>query len=137
MPTILDDIVAAKREEVARAKVAAPEAVLRERLAAASPVRDFLAALGAVAPIVPGIIPILSAGQIKRFVALSGADLPKQLVADLEKHGDDDEAATQFGIEYATRQCEELLREGAPGIHFYTLNKARSTTQILKNLGLR
>jgi len=99
--------------------------------------RDFLARLGAVVPIVPGIIPILSASQIKRFVALCGADLPKPLVAELEKRGDDDEAATQFGIEYATRQCEELLREGAPGIHFYTLNKARSTTEILKNLGLR
>ena len=43
---------------------------------------------------------------------------------------------TQFGIDYATRQCEELLREGAPGLHFYTLNKARSTTEVVKNLAL-
>jgi methylenetetrahydrofolate reductase (NADPH) len=50
--------------------------------------------------------------------------------------GDDDAAVMEFGIEYATRQCEGLLRAGAPGIHFYTLNKAHSTAQVLKNLGL-
>ncbi len=98
--------------------------------------RDFLTRLGVTVPLVPGIIPILSTAQIKRFVALCGADLPKPLVDEVEKRGDDDEAVTQFGIEYATRQCAELLREGAPGIHFYTLNKARSTAEILKNLGL-
>lgn len=99
--------------------------------------RDYLTALGVRVPLVPGIIPILSTGQIKRFVALCGADLPKALVAELERLGDDDEAVTAFGVEYATRQCQELLREGAPGLHFYTLNKARSTTAILENLGLR
>ena len=98
--------------------------------------RDFLHGLGVTVPLVPGIIPILSAGQIKRFVALCGADLPASLVAELDKRADDNEATTQFGIEYATRQCEELLAEGVPGLHFYTLNRARSTTEILKNLGL-
>jgi methylenetetrahydrofolate reductase (NADPH) len=98
--------------------------------------RDFLAGLGVTVPLVPGIIPILSAAQIKRFVALCGADLPKALVEELDRRGGDDEAVAEFGIEYATRQAEELLREGAPGLHFYTLNKARSTTAILKNLNL-
>jgi len=98
--------------------------------------RDHLAALGVTVPIVPGILPILSAAQIKRFVSLCGAGLPAALLAELEKHGADDEAVTRFGIEYATAQCEELLREGAPGLHFYTLNKARSTTEVLTNLGL-
>jgi len=98
--------------------------------------RDFLAANGVDVPIVPGILPILSTGQIKRFVALCGADLPAPLLAELERRGDDDEAVTQFGIEYATRQCEELLREGAPGLHFYTLNKSRSTTAFVSNLAL-
>jgi methylenetetrahydrofolate reductase (NADPH) len=98
--------------------------------------RDFLAAQGVTVPIVPGILPILSASQIKRFVGLCGAELPTALLSELERRGDDDEAVSQFGIEYATRQCEELLREGAPGLHFYTLNKARSTTAVIRNLAL-
>jgi len=98
--------------------------------------RDYLASLGVTVPLVPGIIPIQSAAQIKRFVALCGAGLPASLVSELDKRGDDDEAVAQFGIEYATRQCEELLRAGAPGLHFYTLNKARSTSQIVGNLNL-
>ena len=98
--------------------------------------RDYLAMLGVSVPLLPGIIPILSTAQIKKFVALCGAELPSSLLHELEKRGDDEEAVTQYGIEYATSQCQELLREGAPGVHFYTLNKARSTTAILKNLGL-
>ena len=98
--------------------------------------RDFLTSLGVRVPLVPGIIPITSAAQIKRFVALCGAALPEPLVTELDKRADDDEAVTELGIEYATRQCEELLREGVPGLHFYTLNKARSTTSIVRNLGL-
>jgi methylenetetrahydrofolate reductase (NADPH) len=54
----------------------------------------------------------------------------------LDELGADDAAVTEFGIDYATRQCEELLREGAPGVHFYTLNKAHSTVRVLENLGL-
>jgi methylenetetrahydrofolate reductase (NADPH) len=99
--------------------------------------RDFLAAQGVSVPIVPGIMPILSTSQIKRFVALCGADLPAALLSELERRGDDEEAVLQFGIEYATRQCEELLRQGAPGLHFYTLNKTRSTAAVLKNLSLK
>ncbi len=98
--------------------------------------RDFLAAQGVTVPIVPGILPILSTSQIKRFVGLCGAELPAALLSELERRGDDDEAVSQFGIDYATRQCEELLREGAPGLHFYTLNKARSTTAVIRNLAL-
>ncbi len=96
--------------------------------------RNYLTKLGVGVPLVPGIIPVLSAAQIKKFTALCGADLPQTLLNELEKRGDDDEAVIEYGIEYATNQCRELLREGAPGIHFYTLNKARSTTAILKNL---
>lgn len=92
--------------------------------------------LGVNVPLVPGIIPILSSGQIKKFTALCGARLPQPLLSALENFTHDDEAVTQFGIEYATRQCQDLLRAGAPGIHFYTLNKARSTGAVLKNLGL-
>ena len=98
--------------------------------------RDFLAGLGVTVPIVPGILPILSTAQIKRFVALCGAGLPAPLLSDLEKCGADDEAVIRLGIDYASAQCEELLREGAPGIHFYTLNKVRSTAAIVNNLAL-
>ena len=98
--------------------------------------RDYLAGLGLTVPLLPGIIPILSTAQIKKFTALCGADLPGPLRLELEKRAHDDEAATLYGIEYATRQCQELLQAGAPGIHFYTLNKSRSTSAILKKLGL-
>jgi methylenetetrahydrofolate reductase (NADPH) len=92
--------------------------------------------LSVEAPICPGVLPVLSSNQIKRFTTMCGARIPKPMLSKLEQLGDDDTAATEFGIEYATRQCEELIREGVPGIHFYTLNKSHSTTQIIKNLGL-
>jgi methylenetetrahydrofolate reductase (NADPH) len=98
--------------------------------------RDYLTKNGVRVPIVPGIIPIMSTGQIKRFTALCGAKLPDSLLRSLEQFGDNDQATTQFGIDYATQQCAELLRAGAPGLHFYTLNKALATTQIVKNLAL-
>jgi methylenetetrahydrofolate reductase (NADPH) len=97
--------------------------------------RDHLHGAGVTVPIIPGILPVLSASQIKRFVTLCGADLPAVVVSRLEACCDDEEVI-RFGIEYATLQCEELLREGAPGLHFYSLNRARSTTDILRNLGL-
>ncbi len=99
--------------------------------------RDHLAGkLGVTVPLVPGVISILSATQITKFTQLCGAKIPPALRARLDALGADDEAAMKFGIEYATRQCEELLRAGVPGLHFYTLNKAAATVQVLKNLGL-
>jgi methylenetetrahydrofolate reductase (NADPH) len=92
--------------------------------------------LGVTVPIVPGIVSILSTAQIKKFTAMCGARIPGLLAERLESIGDDDAAAAEFGIDYATRQCEELLKAGVPGIHFYTLNKAQATVRILKNLGL-
>ena len=92
--------------------------------------------LGVSVPIVPGVVSILSATQIKRFTAMCGATIPAPLAARLEELGEDDDAVAEFGIEYATRQCEDLLRAGVPGIHFYTLNKSQATVRILKNLGL-
>jgi len=99
--------------------------------------RDYLRQkLDVRVPIVPGIIAILSAGQIVRFTQLCGSKIPAGLRAKLDELAKDDQAAMEFGIEYATRQCEELLRAGVPGLHFYTLNKAHSTVRVLKNLGL-
>lgn len=98
--------------------------------------RDYLTALGLRVPIVPGIITILSAGQITRFTQLSRSKVPAALRARLDQLMNDDAAAAEFGIEYAAQQCAELLKAGVPGLHFYTLNKSHSTIQVLKNLGL-
>jgi methylenetetrahydrofolate reductase (NADPH) len=99
--------------------------------------RDHVAGkLGVRVPIVPGVISILNAAQILKFTQLCGAKVPPALHTKLEALGNDELAAMVFGIEYATRQCEELLRAGVPGLHFYTLNKSHSTVQVLKNLGL-
>ena len=87
-------------------------------------------------PIVPGILPILSAPQIRRFVSLCGSKIPAKLEENLSKVGTDDDAAVRMGIEYASRQCEELRRFGVPGFHFYSLNKSHSVAAICKNLGL-
>ena len=92
--------------------------------------------LGVTVPITPGILPILSTKQVKRFTALCGATLPPELVADLDRLGDDDGAVTEFGIDFASRQCEALLAGGAPGLHLYGLNRSRSALAILRNLGL-
>lgn len=98
--------------------------------------RDYLTKkLGVNVPLVPGLLPVVARAQTKKFTALCGAKLPAAFVNKLDELSDDDAAVTAFGIEYCTRQIEELVREGAPGVHFYTLNKAHSTLQILKNLG--
>jgi methylenetetrahydrofolate reductase (NADPH) len=99
--------------------------------------RDYVSGkLGVRVPIVPGVIAILNGAQIIRFTQLCGSKIPPPLRAKLDALGNDEVAATEFGIEYATRQCEELLRAGVPGLHFYTLNKSHSTVRVLKNLGL-
>ncbi len=92
--------------------------------------------LGVTVPLVPGVVPILSVGQIKRFTAMCGARIPAALATKLEELGTNDAATTEFGIEYATQQCQELLHNGVPGLHFYTLNKSHSTCGVLNNLGL-
>ena len=92
--------------------------------------------LGVTVPIIPGMLPILSGKQTKKFTEMCGARLPESFVARLDEIGDDDAAVIEYGIEYTTRQCEALLRYGVPGLHFYSLNKAHSTTQVVRNLGL-
>lgn len=94
------------------------------------------AELGVQVPIIPGILPILTANQTKRFVTMCGAKLPPAFLGRIEELAEDDAAVTQFGIEHAVKQCEELLKFGVPGLHFYTLNKAHSTLAVLKGLGM-
>lgn len=91
-------------------------------------------AAGVSVPIVPGIMPVTGYAQLKRFVAMCGAKIPPELEARLAPVQDDTEAVIREGIEWGARQCRELLDAGAPGIHFYTLNRSRSTTDILARL---
>ena len=91
-------------------------------------------AAGIDVPIVPGIMPITNVAQIERIASLSGACIPPQLQRDLDRTRDDDDAARDVGVAYATTQCRELLRGGAPGIHFYTLNQSPATSAILRAL---
>ncbi len=99
--------------------------------------RDYVSGkLGVRVPIVPGIISILNPAQIIKFTQLCGAKISPALRQKLDALGTDEQAAFQFGIEYATEQCKALLCAGVPGLHFYTLNKPQATLQVLKNLGL-
>ena len=91
-------------------------------------------AIGIQVPIIPGIMPIINARQTKRFTKMCGASIPSDLLARLEEHQEDSLAIGRIGVEHATRQCEELLKLGVPGIHFYTLNRSKATLNILENL---
>ncbi len=91
-------------------------------------------AAGIEVPILPGLMPITNVDQIERFTAMCGAHIPSKLQAALRARRDDPEAALQLGVAYATLQAAELLRKGAPGIHFYTLNKSHATRAILAAL---
>ncbi|MCB0221126.1 MAG: methylenetetrahydrofolate reductase, partial [Chrysiogenetes bacterium] len=79
-------------------------------------------------------MPILNVDQIKRFTSMCGATIPDKLLGELETIKDDAEAVLAKGVEHATQQCRELLDKGAPGIHFYTLNRSDATRRILQTL---
>jgi methylenetetrahydrofolate reductase (NADPH) len=90
--------------------------------------------IGIDVPIIPGIMPITNAGQIRKITSMCGSDIPARLQEELELRADDPAAATDFGVAYATLQCADLLAHGAPGIHFYTLNRSPATRAILSAL---
>ena len=93
--------------------------------------------LGITAPIVPGIMPIVRFSQLARFSDACGAEIPRWMRKTLEGYGDDAEAIQAFGLEVVTSLCEKLLAGGAPGLHFYTLNQAKASREILQRLGYR
>jgi methylenetetrahydrofolate reductase (NADPH) len=88
-------------------------------------------------PILPGIMPITNVAQIKRITSMCGAIIPPALLDQLELRADDPESVAELGVAYATLQCAELLAHGAPGIHFYTLNRSPATRAILSALKLQ
>ena len=91
-------------------------------------------AKGAEVPILPGIMPITNFSQIEKFAKMCGAKIPAEVARALEPVKEDLEAVQDYGVRYAVRQCEELIRKGVSGVHFYTLNKTRSTRAIVLEL---
>jgi methylenetetrahydrofolate reductase (NADPH) len=99
--------------------------------------RDAVAAAGFTAPIVPGVMPVTNVRQIERFAQLSGAEFPVDLADRLHAVADDPLAVRAIGVEVATELCEKLLAEGAPGVHFITLNRSTATREVWDNLDVR
>jgi len=93
--------------------------------------------VGIEIPILPGIMPITSYHQLRRFTEVCGASIPGPLLSRLERHQDDPGAILEIGVEHATRQVAELLEAGVEGVHFYTLNKSPATRMVLERLGFR
>jgi methylenetetrahydrofolate reductase (NADPH) len=93
-------------------------------------------ALGCEVPVVPGIMPITNHTQLARFSDACGAEIPRWIRRRLEGFGDDREAIREFGADVVTALCEQLLDNGAPGLHFYTMNQAEPTLEVWRRLGL-
>ncbi len=91
---------------------------------------------GITVPIVPGVIPITNVTQLRTITEMCGAAIPPGLLVELDRRAGDPDAVLQLGVAYATLQCADLLRRGAPGIHFYTLNRSPATRAILSSLRL-
>jgi methylenetetrahydrofolate reductase (NADPH) len=91
---------------------------------------------GVQLPVVPGIMPITSSTQLLRFSDACGAEIPRWIRLRLQSFGDDAESIKAFGLDVVTALCERLRAEGAPGLHFYTMNQAAATLEICRRLGL-
>ena len=85
-------------------------------------------------PIIPGIMPVTNFSQVKRFTEMIGASIPEELIEKLNPYHDNKEKTYDIGVEFAIKQCRELIDAGAPGLHFYTLNKSRATVDIFSSL---
>ena len=97
---------------------------------------DDLGERGVDKPVIPGIMPVTNLSSVQRMAKLSGAAVPPEVVGRVEAVADDPEAVRRVGVEMATELCQELLDAGAPGLHFYTLNRSTATREIYANLGL-
>ncbi len=89
---------------------------------------------GVTIPIIPGIMPVISYNQLKRIVELSGTKIDSKVMSYFEKYKDSKEDTIKAGIEFASLQCKKLIEFGAKGMHFYTLNKAKSSLEVIKNI---
>lgn len=98
--------------------------------------RDAVAATGCDVPIIPGVMPVTNLKQIVRMTQLMGSEFPADLAAQLHAVEDDPEAVREIGVSTATRMCDQLLAEGAPGLHFITMNRSTATREMWSRLGL-
>ena len=97
---------------------------------------DEAQAMGVLLPIIPGVLPIINAAQLMRFSDSCGAEIPRWIRQRLQDYGDDSESIRAFGLDVVTDLCERLLAEGAPALHFYTMNQSAATLEICRRLGL-
>jgi methylenetetrahydrofolate reductase (NADPH) len=99
--------------------------------------RDLVVARGRDLPIIPGLMPVTSFAQVRRMAKMSGTPLPASVVSRLEAVADDPEAVREVGVQIATELSQRLLAEGAPGLHFYTMNRSLATLKVYANLGIQ
>jgi methylenetetrahydrofolate reductase (NADPH) len=132
-PSLEHDVEVMRRKQAAGAEFAITEMFFRAS--------DYLgllkrcAAGGVDMPVIPGIMPITNLGQIRRMAELSGREVPPEVVARVARHDGDPAAVRAEGIAIATELCDEVLAHGAPGLHFYTLNRSKATREVFANLG--
>jgi methylenetetrahydrofolate reductase (NADPH) len=98
--------------------------------------RDRVVARGRNLPIIPGLMPVTSFAQVRRMAEMSGTPLPPSVVSRLEAVADDPDAVREVGVQIATELSQRLLAEGAPGLHFYTMNRSLATLRVYANLGV-
>jgi methylenetetrahydrofolate reductase (NADPH) len=129
-----DDVRVLREKEDAGAEFAITEMFFRAEDYFGLLERSRLA--GVTIPIIPGIMPITSLGQVRRMTELSGREVPREVVGRVSRHEGDPDAVRREGTQIAAELCETLLAGGAPGLHFYTLNRSKATRQIYADLQL-
>ena len=97
---------------------------------------DLVRKAGIKIPVIPGLLPILSVKQVRRFTELCKSHIPPAVQEKLSRYENDDDAARAYGIELATQQSHDLLKQGVSGLHFYALNQSHSVEAVLQNLNL-
>ena len=116
-------------------KLRAADFGLTQFLHRASDWSAFVEAVGADTPVVPGVMPITNVRQLERMAAMSGTEVPLELASRLHAVADRPDEVRRIGVEHATQLCRDLLDAGAPGLHFYTMNRAAATLEVCANLG--
>jgi methylenetetrahydrofolate reductase (NADPH) len=128
---------ASREEDLAhqRAKLREADFALTQFLHRASDYFAFMDAVDVDTRVVPGIMPITNVRQLERMAAMSGTEVPLELASRLHEVADRPDEVRRIGVEHATSVCRELLDGGAPGLHFYTMNRATATLEVCANLG--